>query len=315
MRVVRQNELGGPEVLHVVQGPIPEPLPTEIRVRVHAAGVNPVDWKTRGGAGMVKAMGPLPFSVGWDVAGVVDTVGLGVSRFSPGDRVMGMPWFPRQAATYADYVTGPARQFVTIPERVDMLVAAATPLAATTAWQIVHDVAAIKPDDRVLIVGAGGGVGHIAVQLARLAGGVVAGVDAADKLPWLTKLGLHHGHDFRAGDFTEVYHDQDVVIDFLGGEMSVRALSVLRRGGLLVSVPSSGAGDGLEHKAAPAGVRVGRIIVEPDRVALEEVAARLSAGDLSVRVGATYPLDAVAEAHQAGEMGRVHGKIVLTVAD
>lgn len=313
MRVISQQRFGGPEVLEVVEAAVPDPLPTEIRVRVQAAGVNPVDWKTREGKGMAKALGKPPFSVGWDTAGVVDEVGPGVTRFTVGDRVMGVPWFPRQAAAYADYVVGPARQFVPVPDGVDIQTAAATPLAATTAWQILHDVAKIQSGQRVLVIAAGGGVGHIAVQLAKLAGTHVSGVDSADKLAWLGKHGLDEGHDFREGDFSSVFTEQDVVVDFIGGEQSLRALNCLRPGGIVVAVPSSVLGDGLEEAAAAERIRVGRIIIEPDRVALEDVAARLAADELTVQIGATFDLEDAADAHRAGESAKVTGKIVLTV--
>src|SRR5215211_7856402 len=119
MRAIVQKSFGGPEVLELADVPVPEPLPTEVRVRVEAAGVNPVDWKTRSGAGAVAAiLGPPPLTVGWDVAGVVDAVGPGVTRFAVGDRVLGMPWFPRQAGAYAEYVTAPSRQFAAAPDEL-----------------------------------------------------------------------------------------------------------------------------------------------------------------------------------------------------
>src|ERR687894_911628 len=135
MRVITQLSTGGPEVLELGQAEIPEPLPTEIRVRVGAAGVNPVDWKTRAGAGMAQVIGPPPFTVGWDVAGTVDAVGRGVTRFAVGDAVFGMPWFPRQAAGYAEFVTAPSRQFAHRPAGLSEVEAGALPLAGLTAWQ------------------------------------------------------------------------------------------------------------------------------------------------------------------------------------
>ena len=312
MRSVSQDRLGGPEVLQVVDRDVPEPRPTEIRVRVAAAGVNPVDWKTREGRGMAAVLGGPPFSVGWDVAGVVDALGMGVTRFAVGDRVLGMPWFPRQAAAYSDFVTGPARQFVSVPDGVDTVTAAATPLPATTAWQLVHDVARLTEGDRVLVLGAGGGVGQITVQLARLLGAEVFGTDAADRLPRLAELGLEQGHDFRTTVLGEVFTGMDVVLDFIGGEQSLLALPTLREGGLIVSVPS-GQGGELPDAARAAGCRSLPIIVEPDRVALEGVAPLLGDGRLAVDVGATYRLEDVATAHADGEAGRVKGRIVLTL--
>ena len=312
MRSVSQDRLGGPEVLQIADRVVPEPLPTEVRVRVAAAGVNPVDWKTRQGKGMAAALGGPPFSVGWDVAGVVDALGMGVTRFAVGDRVMGMPWFPRQAAAYSDFVVGPARQFVAVPDTVDTLTAAAAPLSSTTAWQLVHDVARISPGSRVLVLGAGGGVGHITVQLARLAGAAVFGTDAADRLPRLAELGLQQGRDFRSTVLADAFSEMDVVIDFIGGDQSLLALPALREGGLIVSVPS-GQGGELPQVARSAGRRCLPIIVEPDRVALEGVAALLADGQLVVDVGATFDLEEVATAHANGEAGRVKGRIVLTL--
>ena len=312
MRSVSQDRLGGPEVLQVVDRDVPEPRPTEIRVRVAAAGVNPVDWKTRQGRGMAAVLGGPPFSVGWDVAGVVDALGMGVTRFAVGDRVLGMPWFPRQAAAYSDFVVGPARQFVAVPDGVDTVTAAATPLPATTAWQLVHDVARVTQGCRVLVLGAGGGVGQITVQLARLLGAEVFGTDAADRLPRLAELGLEQGRDFRTTVLAEAFSDMDVVLDLIGGDLSLLALPTLREGGLIVSVPS-GQGGELPDAARAVGCRSLPIIVEPDRVALEGVASLLGDGRLAVDVGATYRLEDVATAHADGEAGRVKGRIVLTL--
>ena len=312
MQVVTQRELGGPEVLELSTVAVPQPLPTEVRVKVAAAGINPVDWKTRQGKGMAAVIGPPPFSVGWDLAGTVDAVGMGVSRFAVGDRVFGMPFFPRQAAAYAEYVCAPARQLVAVPDGVDLVTAAAAPLAATTAWQIVHDVARVESGQRVLVTAAAGGVGHLVVQLAAALGAHVIGVDSGEKLDFLRTCGAAETVDYRTAEFDQLHRDVDVVVDFLGGQTSFRALTVLRPGGLVVSVPS-GQGDGLDEAAAAAGVRAGRIIVEPDRVALEGVAAMLGAGTLTVKVDRTYPLVQVAQAHAAGERGETFGKLVLTV--
>src|SRR5512132_681577 len=132
MRAIRQTTLGGPDVLQLVEVPRPEPAPTEVLVRMTAAGVNPVDWKVRAYGGF---LGEPPFTVGWDVAGVVEELGMGVTWLSPGDRVFGMPRFPREAACYAEYVASPSRQLARIPERWSDVEAAAVPLAGLTAWQ------------------------------------------------------------------------------------------------------------------------------------------------------------------------------------
>src|SRR3954454_19531442 len=167
MRAVEVTEFGGPEVLRLVDVDAPSPIPTEVLVEVHAAGVNPVDWKTREGRGMAGACGPPPFTLGWDVAGVVTELGRGVTIFGPGDRVFGMPWFPRAAGAYAEFVTAPSRQFARMPDGLSFEDAAALPLASLTAWQALADTAHVGEGNTVLINGASGGVGHLAVQVAK----------------------------------------------------------------------------------------------------------------------------------------------------
>jgi NADPH:quinone reductase-like Zn-dependent oxidoreductase len=164
MRAVSQDKLGPPGVLHMVTVPRPRPGGTEVLVRVLAAGVNPVDWKTRADGG---CLGPPPFILGWDVAGVVATVREGVTRFAVWDRVFGMPWFPRQAGAYAEYLTCPSRQLAATPGSLDDAQAAGLPLAGLIAWQSLIDTAAVKAGGRVLIQPAAGGVGNLAVQIAK----------------------------------------------------------------------------------------------------------------------------------------------------
>ncbi|HXV92701.1 MAG TPA: NADP-dependent oxidoreductase, partial [Pseudonocardia sp.] len=204
MRVITQLSTGGPEVLEPGEAPVPEPLPTEVRVRVEAAGVNPVDWKTRAGAGMARVIGPPPFTIGWDVAGVVDAVGPGVTRFEVGDEVYGMPWFPRQAGAYAEYMTAPSRHFALRPPGLSAVEAAAMPLAGLTAWQSLVDVAAVRPGQRVLVHAAAGGVGHLAVQIAKARGAQVIGTASAAKHALLAELGVDQPVDYRSERFEDV---------------------------------------------------------------------------------------------------------------
>jgi NADPH:quinone reductase-like Zn-dependent oxidoreductase len=312
MRRITQDAPGGPEVLHLEEAPVPEPIPTEIRVRVTAAGVNPVDTKVRaGGAGLGDDMTAPPFTVGWDVAGVVDAVGMGVNRFAVGDRVFGMPWFPRQAGAYAEYVTAPSRQFAHIPDGVDDVTAAATPLAGLTAWQIVVDTADVQRDQRVLIHAAGGGVGHLAVQIAKTRGAHVVGTASSGKHAGLVALGLDEAIDHHAEEITETTRDIDVAVDLteVNGPSS---LAVMRRGGLLVCVPS-GVPEGLAEQARSEGKRVTDFLVEPDGVALTGLARLIAEDALVVRVAGTYALEDAAAAHRELEKGSTFGKLVLTL--
>lgn len=312
MRAVSLDRFGDPEVLTEVQRPVPVPLPTEIRVRVTAAGVNPVDWKTRAGQGMASVLGDPPLVLGWDVAGVVDAVGPGVTRFTVGDQVFGMPWFPRQAGGYAEYVTAPSRQFAAVPPGLEPVAAAALPLAGLTAWQGLVDIAGLADGQRVLIHAAAGGVGHLAVQIAKSRGAYVIGTASSAKHRMLGELGMDEAVNYRGTEFEHVLDPVDVVLDLVGGDVAVRSLEVLRPGGLLVTVPSRTAGEALAA-AAGRGIRATGMLVEPDGHALEQLAALVSSRQLRPVVAETFPLARAGAAHRLGETGRTAGKIILTV--
>ncbi|MEU8638455.1 NADP-dependent oxidoreductase [Amycolatopsis sp. NPDC048633] len=307
MRIVTQETLGGPEVLRVTEAPRPEPGPTEVLVRVHAAGINPVDWKVRAGGGF---LGEPPFTVGWDVAGVVEEVGFGATGVRQGDEVLGMPWFPRPGNAYAEYVTAPSRHFVRKPAGLSFAEAAALPLAGLTAWQGLVDVANVHSGQRVFVDAAAGGVGHLAVQIAKARGAHVIGTASAGKHDLLRELGVDEPidyHDPEAGT-----SDVDVYFGLVGEESDLRWLPAIKEGGLLIGVPS-GVADRVARKAAESGVRTERILVEPDRGGLTGLVELIEAGQLKVRVEQTFPLEDAAKAHELGESGRVSGKLVLTV--
>nr|WP_060943789.1 NADP-dependent oxidoreductase [Streptomyces hygroscopicus] len=315
MRAVVQDTTGGPEVLRVAEVERPRPLPTEVLVRVRAAGVNPVDWKTRQGAGMAGVLGEPPFILGWDVSGVVEEVGFGVTTLAPGDEVYGMPWFPREAGGYAEFVTAPSRQFAVKPATLSHEEAAAVPLAALTAWQILVDTARVTAGQRVLVHAAAGGVGHFAVQFARHLGARVVGTARESRHEWLRRLGAAELVDYTAQRFEDVVEDVDVVIDLLGEDLdatSTRSLKVLRKGGLLVAVPG-GVGPELRRAADERGVRTSGFLVEPDGAALTTIAALIDKGEVAVEVEDVFPLEEAARAHARGEDGHTRGKLVLRV--
>jgi NADPH:quinone reductase-like Zn-dependent oxidoreductase len=233
MRAVLLHEFGGPEVMRIERVPVPRPILTEVQVRVEVAGVNPVDFKTRMGRGMARVLGEPPICLGWDVAGVVTEVTPGVTRFAVGDEVFGMPWFPRQAGAYAEYVTAPSRHFASKPHALSTEEAGALPLAALTAWQVVVDTVRVQEGDEVLVHGAAGGVGHLAAQIARARGARVIATARREQAEWLGGLGVERVIDYREEDFAALLSDLDAVIDCHGshGEAS---LDVLRPGGILV---------------------------------------------------------------------------------
>ncbi|MGW6985568.1 NADP-dependent oxidoreductase [Streptomyces sp. NPDC054932] len=312
MRAVTQDRAGGPEVLRLVETERPSPGPTEVLVRVHAAGVNPADWQTRS-RGVFSTGATPPFTLGFDVSGVVEAVGRGVTVLRPGDAVFGMPRFPHPAGAYADYVTAPARHFVHLPEGLGHIEAAAVPLAALTAWQALVDTAGIGPGSRVLIHAAAGGVGHLAVQIAKSRGAYVIGTAREAGHGFLRALGADELVDHTRRDFAEDVSDVDVVLDAVGPAYWSRSLRTLRPGGTLVSIVPPDETFPVEQARA-AGVRAVFMLVEPDRCGLSRIASLIERGLLRVEVGAVLPLEDAARAHALGEAGRTGGKIVLSVA-
>lgn len=309
MRAIRQEALGGPEVLELVEVERPEPGPTEILVQVHAAGVNPVDWKVRRSGGL---LGAPPFTVGWDVSGTVAQVGPGVTRFQVGDEVYGMPRFPRPAAAYSEYVTAPSRHFARKPATVDHITAAALPLAGLTAWQALVDTAQLAPGQRVLVHAAAGGVGHLAVQIAKVRGAYVLATASAAKHAFVREIGADEVIDYIRVDFTEAAHDLDVVLDTVGGDYAERSLRTLQPGGILVSITGLASAARIQSAAATFGVHAATMLVEPDHATLEQLAQLVDKGQLRPHVAATFPLDQAAKAHELGETNRTTGKLVLT---
>jgi NADPH:quinone reductase-like Zn-dependent oxidoreductase len=293
VRAVQVLRFGGPEVLGVTEVERPVPISTEVLVRVIAAGVNPVDCKTRRGEGVALWVGPPPFTLGWDVCGVVEGTGYGVTRFKVGDMVFGMPRFPRAAGGYSEYVAAPSRQFA-CSSGIPAIEAAALPLAALTAWQCLVDTAQLRDGQTVLVHGAGGGVGHLAVQIATARGARVVSTTAR--------------HDRDALQT----RDADVALDLVGGPDTRALVATLRSGGLLLAV-AEGADAAVRADAKARGVRVEEPLVEPDGHALEEVAQLVRTGALKVSVHETFPLERAAAAHERLERGGVQGKLVLEV--
>ncbi|MEU7822434.1 NADP-dependent oxidoreductase [Catellatospora sp. NPDC049133] len=310
MRAISQDTYGTPDVLTPVVLPRPVPGPGRILVAVRAAGVNPTDWKHRA-AGLF--LGRLPLVLGWDVSGVVEATGFGVTLFKPGDEVFGMLPYPHGVGSHAEYVTGPARAFAAKPAGLDHVQAGALPLAALTAYQALVDTAEVRAGQRVLIHAAAGGVGHLAVQIAKSRGAYVIGTASAPKHDLVRSFGADEVVDYRAVDFRDAVRDVDIVLDPVSGDTRARSLDVLRPGGILVSL-LPGTDPGEAAKAAARGIRVETLLVEADRAGMNAVADLAAAGALRAHIEAVFPLADAAKAHALGETGRTTGKIVLTVS-
>ncbi|MEV7524917.1 NADP-dependent oxidoreductase [Streptomyces sp. NPDC091371] len=308
MRAIGQDGFGGPEVLKVVEAERPEPGVAEVLVRVHAAGVNPTDSWHRASGGL----GGKVIRLGWDLSGVVEAVGIGVTTLAPGDEVFGMPRHPLPAGTYAEYATSPARHLVRKPAALSHVQAAALPLAAMTAWQALVDTAGVRPGQRVLVHAAAGGVGHLAVQIAKARGAHVIGTARAAKHEVLRGLGADELVDYTEAAFETAIDPVDVVLDTIGGEYGPRSLRALRPGGMLVSLASP-AEAYLAREAGPLGLRAGFMAVEADQAGLREVAALAEAGLLRPEIDTVLPLELAGKAHGLSDSRRTTGKIVLTV--
>jgi NADPH:quinone reductase-like Zn-dependent oxidoreductase len=307
MKAVSQDELGGPDVLKVVTVPTPEPSISEVLVRVHAAGVNPIDGAQRQTGAFV---GEPPFVLGWDVSGTVEAVGPGVTLYNPGDEVFGMLPFPQGHGAYAEYVVGPTRAFVRKPDRLDHFQAAAIPMVGLTAWQALVDTAGVGERSRVLINGASGGIGHVAVQIAKARGAYVTALVSDANLDFVRSLGADEAIGYNSSDFTEAVRDQDVVLDVVGGDYPAKALDVLKPGGILVSTqpPSVAA---VAEAAAERGVRAAGVIVEADEVGMSALADLAAAGKLVPTIAATFPLDEVAAASALADVAATDGLFPL----
>jgi len=310
MRVITQRAFGPPSVLETEEVDRPNPLPTEVLVRVRAIGLNAVDAMIR--SGDFPMLGAPPFVLGWEISGTIEQVGPGVERFAPGEDVFGFALFPRQAAAYAEYLAAPSYQLATKPAELSHEQAAALPVAGLTAWDGLVDGAGIRAGQRVLIHGGGGGVGHVTVQLAKAFGAYVITTVSADKREFALGLGADEAIDYRAVDFTEATGDIDVVFDAVGGGYGERSLQVLRPGGVLAEVVDY-ANSELRAVTERAGMRWVPVAVEPDRPALLALAGLAAEGKLRPHVDQAVPFEDVAKAHELLEAGHLKGKIVLTV--
>ncbi|WP_157244281.1 NADP-dependent oxidoreductase [Nonomuraea typhae] len=305
MRQIVYRSFGGPEVLELVQGDKPVPESHEVLVRVHAAGVNPPDWKLRRGP-YPPRWNTLPITPGFDVSGVVEAVGGYVGRFVPGDEVFGMLNFPLRANAYAEYVVARPRQFARKPARLSHVQAAALPMSGLTAWQGFEDSWDVRPGRRVLVHAAAGGVGHLVVQLAKLRGAYVIGTASAGKHDFVRRMGADEVVDYRAVDFASVVEPVDIVFDLAGGDYPERSIPLVKEGGAYLGAANISDETGARYTER--GVRWRRFQVEPDHASLAELAEVLTP-----HVDRVFPLAEAAKAQEVMEAADFVGKLVLEV--
>lgn len=318
MKAVRIHKYGGPRVLTYEEVPRPEPKEDELLIRVHTTSVNPADWQIRSGR-RFKLKKPFSLILGFDVSGVVEAVGSGVANFKAGDAVFGMTNI-RKGGAYAEYVTAPAENFSHKPCSLDHIQAAALPVVALTAWQALFDAGELSAGQKVLIHAAAGGVGHIAVQLAKWKGAYVIGTASGCNEDFLRKIGVDEFINYKTTRFEKIVRGVDVVIEPINRDIAVepvpggtleRSWSVLKKNGVLVSIcatPSS-------EIAAEYGVRGKYILVQPNKVQLTEIAMLADAGHVKPTIETVLPLKNARKAHKLSQKGHTRGKIVLQVVE
>ncbi|MFI6867335.1 NADP-dependent oxidoreductase [Nocardia sp. NPDC050406] len=307
MRKISQRTLGGPGVLEVVDADRPAPGPGEVLVRVRAVGVNPADRKVR--SGYVRLFGDPPFTLGHEFSGEVTETGAGATAFRPGDVVYG--WATPPHGAYADYVVVPETALAAKPASLDHVHAAALPIAGLTAWQALVKVGEVRPGQRVLVHGAAGGVGHLAVQVAKARGAYVIGTARSAKHGFVRDLGADELIDHTVEDFTRV-RDVDVVLDTVSGDVGLKSLVTLKPGGVVVDVVGIGFDrTAVRERAAATGRRFVEFNLAPTPEDLAALAAVVDSDGLRPSVESTLPLTDAAKAHELGESGQVRGKLVL----
>jgi NADPH:quinone reductase-like Zn-dependent oxidoreductase len=308
MKAVQFHSHGDAGVLVLEETARPQAAADEVLIRVHAAGVNPLDWKVRDGHLKARMQHRLPLIPGWDVSGVVKALGPGVTAFKTGDAVYGMLDFMRNGA-YAEYVAAGTRNLVIKPNTIDPIQAGAVPLAALTAWQSLFEVAGLESGQTVLIHAAAGGVGHFAVQFAKWKEARVIGTASAVNKTFLRELGADEVIDYTSTKLEEAVRDVDVVLDTIGGETRQRSWQVLKKGGILVAT----LGISPHETAQYPGLRGKGIMVHPDTAQLTQIATLIDEGHLKPVVTTILPLAEAARAHEISQTGHVRGKIVLQV--
>ncbi|KOV82098.1 NADPH:quinone reductase [Nocardia sp. NRRL S-836] len=302
MRIITQNTVGDPSVLTVAEVGRPVPGPGQVLVKVLAAGVNPVDTYVRSGA--FPALGEPPFTLGWDIAGTVEQLGPDVTGLAAGDDVYGMLTYPGTGGGYAEYAVANAADLAPRPAWLTVEQAGAVPVVALTAWQALVGRGGVSAGQRVLVHAAAGGVGHVAVQIAKARGAYVIGTASAAKHDFLRSLGVDEVVDYRHRDFTEV-EPVDVVFDAIGGDYAERSATVLKPGGVLVSIIPTDPGFSAE-RAERLGVRFELFS------SVSASGADLAAlPELRVQLDHVVPLAEAAKAHELVESRRTAGKVVL----
>lgn len=302
MKAIQINEYGDESVLNYTDVKRPKPEKDEILIKVHAASVNPVDWKIRDGKGEKFGM-KLPLILGADLAGTVEETGASIQKFKKGDTVYGKIL----TGCYAEYVIVKENEISRKPNNINFEEAASIPMGALTSWQAIFDTAELKRGQKILIHAAAGGVGSMAVQLAKAKGAYVIGTASARNKDFVKDLGADEFIDYTSTNFEDVIHDVDVVYDTIGGDTHKRSFRVLKEGGYLVSLVEKPSEEMLQKYKVS-----GKVISSvPHPSQLEKITDLVEAGKIKAHVEKSLPLSKAKEAQKMSKKGHTRGKIIL----
>lgn len=314
MKAIILQSFGSPDELITTELPVPTftNAAEEVLVRVKAISINPIDVKTRNGKGQAARLRKHnPMILGWDISGEVADAGSGQTDFRKGDQVFGMVRVPGIGEAYAEYVVAPATHLARKPDNISHEEAAAAGIAGMTAWQALVTHGKVKPGQKVLIHAAAGGVGHYAVQIAKYLGAHVTGTSSAENRDFVLSLGADEHIDYTRAPFETVASEMDYVLDAIGGEHIDRSLKVLRKGGVIVALPS-GLSEGVSEKAAAQGKHGIFFFAQSNPTDIRQLAALLEQGRIRSIVSERFSFDQIRRAHLQMETGKTRGKLVLS---
>ena len=311
MKAIILTDFGGADQLKISEQPVPKIKDGEVLVQTKAISINPVDVQTRAGKGKASEFNNVrPIILGWDMAGTVTESASPL--FKQGDAVFGMVNFPGRGNAYAEYVASPANHLSIKPENISFDVAAATTLAAATAWQALHEHGHLKKGERILIHAASGGVGHFAVQLAKQAGAYVIGTSSLGNKDFVLSLGADEHMDYKAVRFEDAYRGIDFILDTVGQDYVARSIPVLRKGGTLITIFGR-ISDSDQQKAKEAGVMAANMLVRSNGDDMMQLAALLEGKKLQPHISAVYKFEDMIQAHLQLESHRTIGKVVVAM--